>query len=84
LTETSVIEEVRKFSWSNFAGLIFEKGGPPIGGYGTAMTNGDDIIVPLFIEGEEPDLVVFSSIFLPRKPAEHTLRTVFLTVFGEL
>ena len=42
-----------RLKWNNFAKLILQKGAIAITGFGTPLLHGEDVVVPLFLEGEE-------------------------------
>ena len=53
VTDQRVSARIAKLQWHKFATAIFEKSRIAITGFGTPLVNKEDILVPLYLEGEE-------------------------------
>jgi len=48
-----LIARINEFTWHRFASVIEAKSGVSITGFGSALVHNEDVLVPLYLEGEE-------------------------------
>jgi len=53
--DRAVTSRVNSFTWHRFASVIQAKSGFSITGFGSALVHNEDVLVPLYLEGEEDE-----------------------------
>lgn len=51
--DRALLAKIQSFHWNKLAITVFEKGGVTITGYGTALVHKEEVMVPLYLDGEE-------------------------------